>query len=575
VSQSPTSEAWDETVDFLVVGSGGAGLGGALRAHDLGASVLIVEKSDRWGGSTAMSGGVVWMPVNPDMGARGIADDREAALTYLREITKGEVPEARLQAYVDRSREVWTWLHGETKVELGALDKYTDYYPEAPGGRPGGRSTECPRFDATVLGKDNFATLRRPHPQSQIMGKFGITAREAHGYLVDSWGTKLRLMWRMVQFLFRRGKAKAWGRDVVLTAGNSLMARMGRSLMDRELWPRLGWGAQALIQADDGTVLGCVIEGPDGETRRVRARRGVLLAAGGFERNQKWRSRYQKAPIRTDWSAASDANTGIGIQLGMDAGGAVQLMDEAWWTPATMVPRSEVAWVLVVEKNLPGGLFVNSEGERFTNEAAPYIDVVNGMYAGAGGPCHMVFDAEFRQRYPVGPVAPGYASPDSRTPRRYREGFFKKADTIAGLAEKIDVPADALQATIERFNTMARKGVDEDFGRGHSQADRYYGDPRIEPNPCMRPLEQGPFYAIEVVPGDLGTKGGLVTDAQARVLREDGTPIPGLFAAGNCSSAVMGRSYPGAGGTIGPAIVFGFVAAETACATQASAQEVA
>ncbi len=556
--------SWDETFDLVVVGSGAAGLAAALKAHDLGARVLLVEKSERWGGSTAISGGVCWVPNNPQLPDRGIEDSRETSLTYLREITKGEVSEERLAAYVDRSQDVYAWLTTETHVRFDSLEKYTDYYPEAPGGLPGGRSMECPPFDATSLGVDNFKALNPPHPQSQILGKFGISARAAQSFLVPNWSMKFTMAWLMFKWWLRSFKAKPYGRDTLLTAGNSLMARLGRSLMDRGLWPRLGWGAVELVQSEAGEVLGLVIEGPDGSRKTVEATKGVVLGAGGFERNGEWRSRFHKQPSRPEYNAGNHANTGVGIQLGMDAGGAVELMDEAWWTPATLVPKSDLAWVLVVEKNLPGGFFVNAQGKRFTNEAAPYIDVVNGMYAGSDGPCHMVFDAHYRANYICGPIAPGYAQPDSRVSRRYKDVFLKKADTLEELAGKIGVDTAGLLATVERFNTMSDEGVDEDFGRGESAADRYYGDPRIGPNPCMKALRTAPFYAIEVVPGDLGTKGGLVTDAQARVLREDGSAIPGLFAAGNTTAAVMGRSYPGAGGTIGPALVFGAVAAETA-----------
>lgn len=556
---------WDETCDLVVVGSGAAGLAAALRAHDLGGKVVILEKSPTWGGSTAISGGVCWMPDNPQLPSRGIADSREDALTYLREITRGEVPEDRLVAYVDRCREVYDWLTTATHVRFDSLEQYTDYYPEAPGGRPGGRSMECPPFDGRCLGPEHFATLNPPHPQSQILGRFGITARSAHSFLVPAWTMKLTMAWLLLRWWLRSLTGRAYGRDTRLTAGNSLVARLGRSLLDRGLWPRLGWGADELVQDEaSGEVLGVVALGPDGERRRLRATRGVVLAAGGFERNGEWRARFHRQPSRPEYNAGHVGNTGKGIALGMAAGGAVQLMDEAWWTPATLVPRSELAWVLVVEKNLPGGIFVNGEAQRFTNEAAPYIDVVNGMYAGADGPCFMVFDAEYRQNYICGPIAPGYAQPDSRVSRRYWGSFLHKADTLADLAQELDLDPAALQASVARFNEQADGGVDSDFGRGASAADRYYGDPRCQPNPCLRALRRPPFYAIEVVPGDLGTKGGLVTDAAARVLREDGSTIPGLFAAGNTSAAVMGRSYPGAGGTIGPALVFGYLAAEAA-----------
>jgi len=531
----------------------------ALRGHDLGARVVILEKSPVYGGATAMSGGVVWVPDNPQMKNRGISDSREEGLEYLRGITEGRVRDERLVAYVDNAKRVLAYFEGHSHVRLDSLDQYTDYYPERPGGKPGGRSMEPVPFDASCLG-EQFERLRSPHPQSQVLGRFGISAREAHTYLVNDLRSKLLLFWRLVQYGLRWPKRRGFSRDTRLYAGNALMGRLRRSLMDRDVPIWLEVGAEELV-VEDGRVTGVLTD--DG--RRIRAERGVLLGAGGFESNAQMRGQHQPR-ILTEWTASSPFSMGMGIQLGRAAGGVVDLMDEAWWTPTTRIPKGRVAWVLVVEKNLPGGLFVDGEGRRFTNEAAPYLDVVKGMLANGGVPvCWMIFDAEFRRLYPVGPVAPGYAQPDSRVSRRLLEGFLTRAPSLPELAEKLELPADTFQATIERFNAMAARGVDEDFGRGESLADRYYGDPRVQPNPCLRPLTRAPFYAIPVYPGDLGTKGGLVTDPSARVLNAEGSPIPGLYAAGNTSSAVMGPSYPGAGGTIGPALTFGFIAAETAC----------
>ena len=244
-------------------------------------------------------------------------------------------------------------------------------------------------------------------------------------------------------------------------------------------------------------------------------------------------------------------------------------MDEAWWTPTTQYPGVKSGWVLVVEKSLPHGIFINGNGQRFTNEAAPYVDVVVAMYedqkkTGNTVPGWMVFDARYRRNYIAGPVGPGKVLPDERLGRKLRTQYLRKAATVPELAEKIGVPADALAATLARYNDMARKGRDDDFGRGESASDRYYGDDRVTPNPCMGPLETAPFYAIPLFPGDLGTKGGLVTDTHGRVLREDGSVIAGLFAAGNTSASIMARTYPGAGGTIGPALCFGMLSAEAA-----------
>ncbi len=555
---------WDREVDFLVVGSGAAGLSGALRALSLGLETLVVEASDLYGGSSAISGGVVWIPDNPQLPSRGIQDSRDDALTYLRHITAGRVPEDRLEAYVDQSKRMLAWMEANSHLRLDALEAYCDYYPEAPGGKPGGRSMEPLPYDATGLG-EAFARLRSPHPQSQVMGRFGISAREAHGYLVPTFFSRLRLVWRMVQYALRTWKRKG-GRDTKLHAGNALVARLLRSLLDREAELWLESPVTELVK-DDGRILGAVVQRGD-QALRIRARLGVLLAAGGFEQNPTMRAEHHHlGESRPEWNSGNTHNLGAGIRMGISAGAAVDLMEEAWWTPVTRIPKSDPAWVLVVEKSLPGSIFVNANGRRFVNEASPYQDVVKAMYDGDAVPvCWMVFDGEFRRQYPVGPVAPGYAQPDRRLSRRLREGFLRKGETLVDLAEAIELDPGALVLTVERFNRMADAGVDEDHGRGSSRADTYYADPRVGSNPSLRALRVAPYYAIPVFPGDLGTKGGLVTDGRARALTPDGDPIEGLFAAGNCSSAVMGPSYPGAGGTIGPALTFGFVAAEEAAA---------
>ncbi|MFW2386840.1 MAG: FAD-binding protein, partial [Polyangiales bacterium] len=364
--------------------------------------------------------------------------------------------------------------------------------------------------------------------------------------------------------------------------GNSLMGRLLFSLKERHVPTWLDTGVQELV-FEDGKVVGAVLD-KGGESVRVKANRGVVLAAGGFSRNLEMREKYQRHPITTEWTAGTPSNTGDAITMGRDAGGALGLMDEAWWTPVSLVPKSPFSWVLVVEKSLPHGLFVNQAGKRFTNEAAPYIDVVNGMYddvakTGASEPRWFhIFDATYRKSSIAGPVAPGKVMPDKRLPRRYRDGnFLYKADTLDELSEQLKIPAATVKSTVARFNEYAVKGEDPDYNRGWSAQDRYYGDPNVKPNCSLGPIETGPFYAVQIYPGDLGTKGGLITDAQARVLKEDGQTIPGLYAAGNSTASVMGRTYPGAGGTIGPALTFGFLAAEAAAEglDEESAQEAA
>lgn len=556
----PAMASWDHEVDLLVVGSGAAALSSALRAHDLGARVLMVEKGDQWGGSTAMSGGVCWVPNNPWIQSCGISDSREEGLDYLAHVTGGEVPMERLETYVDGARRMLEVTAEGSDLAFDPIGHYCDYYPEAPGGKLGGRSMDSRPFDGARLGAE-LKTLRRPHPQSQILGLFGITAAQAQTLLAGSMLARLWLLFRcFCGYLLRGSKRRRYGRDTRLTTGNALCARLRRSLMDRgvELWLE---SPCVELQREAGRITGAVVQRA-GESVRISASWGVVLAAGGFERSQALRDRFHPFESKIEWNAGNPENTGDGILMGEEAGGELQLMDQLWWTPVSLVPRSDFSWVLVVEKSLPGSLFVNAEGRRFMNEAEPYLDAGRSMLG--QGPCWLIFDGRYRHRYPCGPVAPGYAQPDKRLPRRLREDYFTRAEDLRSLADRIGLDPDLLQATVLAYNEEAQGGKDSHFGRGESASDRYYGDPKVHPNPCLRALEQGPFYALPIFPGDLGTKGGLATDLGARVLNVAGQAIPGLYSAGNNSASVMGPTYPGAGGTIGPALTFGFLAAESA-----------
>jgi 3-oxosteroid 1-dehydrogenase len=311
----------------------------------------------------------------------------------------------------------------------------------------------------------------------------------------------------------------------------------------------------------------------------VRARRGVVLGSGGFERNLEMREKYQPHPTSIDWTTGSEFNTGGGILAGIAAGAQTDLLEDAWWGPTIPLPNGP--WFCLAARNLPGSIIVNQAGVRYMNEALPYVEAVHAMYdgetTGVGHvPSWMVIDQRYRNRYLFAGLSPRQPFPG----RWYKHGTVKKAPTIEALAAEIDVPAAALRATLDRFNGFATHGVDEDFHRGESAYDKYYSDPTVRPNPSLHVIDKAPFYAVKIVPGDLGTKGGLVTDERARVLRADGSVIPGLYAAGNVSSAVMGHTYAGPGATIGPALAFGYLAAldlgaSAAGVSKSSADEVA
>jgi 3-oxosteroid 1-dehydrogenase len=556
------TETWDHSVDVLVVGSGIGAMVAALTASDAGASVLLIERSERYGGSSAMSAGGLWIPNNRLMGELGIDDSKEEAWTYLKAATEGTVPDDRLRAFLDGAPEMIDYLLAKTHLEMVPL-AYPDYYPLLPGSRPGGRSIEPIHFHASALG-DEFSALRDQSFQSMIAGRIFMTLAEIRPVLSRSpgWiGIALRLALGYCLDLPWRFQSK---RDRNLALGNALVGMLRRSLMDRDVPLWLRTPAREIL-VEDGCVVGARAE-KEGRTMRIRATQGVLLGAGGFEANQAMREKYLPHPTRAEWTCASPDNQGDAIEMGRVLGAGLDLMDDAWWGPVSVVPGEDRARMLVIEKSMPGSILVNKRGERFVNESLPYNDIVQATYAKntPDAPCvpaYLVFDATYRRNYPCGPALQATQQPDWALPRKLQHGYFKKADTLEDLAALLDIDAKGLTATVEKLNEYARSGVDLEFHRGETDIERYYGDARVTPNPCLAPLEAPPFYALEVNPGEIGTKGGLQTDASARVLRESGEVIPGLYAFGNCSASVMGRSYPGAGATLSAAATFGYIAA--------------
>ena len=564
VEDESANQGWDEEVDVLVVGSGAGAMTAALRAHDEGGEVLLIEKTSQYGGSSAMSSCLLWIPENHLMPGLGIEDNREDAMEYLRGTTKGDVAEVRLEAFCENGPRMLRYLVEKTRVDVVGLPEYPDYYPAVEGSKPGGRSVEPQHFNAKLLG-DDFLNLRAQNLQMQVIGRLGMTAVEARMVLTGQPGgmmlfTKLILKYLMdIPWRFRSR------RDRNPSGGNALIGMLRLSLRDREIPLWLNTPARDIV-IEDGQVVGMEVE-KDGKTFRIRARKGVILAAGGFEANQIMREKYLPNPTRAEWTCGNPGNTGDVIEMGIKAGAAVGLMDDAWWGPTSVVPGEEQARMFVIEKSLPGSILVSQSGKRFVNEAAPYIDIVNAMHKTheAGDPCvpaFFIFDAEYRKKYMCGPVL--QRTPDFMIQKLFRDGYMKKGRTLDELAQQIGVDAEGLKDSVAKNNEYAKSGVDPDFHRGANIYDQYYGDLAVEPNPCLGPIGDGPYYAIEAFAGELGTKGGLMVDELARVVRASGEAVPGLYAIGNCSSAVMGRSYPGAGATIGPATTFGYIAANHA-----------
>lgn len=533
--------------DVIVVGSGAAGMTAALTAAHHGLRAVLIEKSAQFGGSTARSGGGVWLPNNDVLLSEGVPDTPEGAREYLRHITGDEVDDDLRNAFLDNSAAVLRFVLDNTPLRLRWVTGYSDYYPEAPGGLPRGRSVEPRPLNAAVLG-DELANLAPPYlkaPTGMTVTQadyrwMNLLARHPRGFLRSA-----RVAGRRVLSLILRRRLLAMGQ--ALSGGLRVgLARLNVPVL-------LSTPFSNLI-VEDGRVVGVEIL-RDGVPDTLRATRGILLASGGFEHNERMRKEYQQAPIGTEWTVGAAENTGDGIEAGMRLGGAVAFMEDAWWGPSILLPRGP--YFCLAERSLPGSIMVNQRGERFVNEAAPYVDAVHAMYDTNSVPAWLIADQTYRNRYIFAGLGPRQPFPG----RWYKSGAVHRASTLEALADEIDVPADALRDTVSTFNGFAESGVDSDFHRGDSAYDRYYGDPRNRPNPNLAALRRAPFYAIKIVPGDLGTKGGLRTDTAARVLREDGSVIDGLYAAGNASAPVMGSTYAGPGATIGPAMVFGYLAA--------------
>ncbi|NKY28705.1 3-oxosteroid 1-dehydrogenase [Nocardia gamkensis] len=540
--------------DVVVVGSGAAGMTAALTAAYRGLSVTLIEKSRSFGGSTARSGGGIWIPNNPVLRREGVPDSPELARTYLKAVVGDRVPEAKQRAFLERGPEMMRYLGARSRYWEFVYDRgYSDYHPEFPGGLAQGRSIEPAPLDGRLLGGD-LHKINQP----TMSGPKGIafTVSDFHdlNMIARTWAGKRTAIRVGMQAVGNKLRGR-----LPLSLGKALAARLWLSLRDAGVPVWLNTPLTDLITEADA-VVGVRAE-HDGTPVVIKARRGVVLAAGGFEHNLRMREQYMSGPQSTEWTVGATENVGEGIVAGQKAGGAVDLMGDAWWGPSVRNPDGPPFFCLA-ERSQPGGIMVNHAGERFVNESAPYVNVVHKMYeqeaSGVGHiPAYFIMDQRFRDRY----LFLGNF-PKRPLPQKYADaGIIDQAETLAELAAKIGVPPAALTATVERFNRFARAGRDEDFRRGDSAYDRYYGDPTVRPNPCLAPIEQGPFYAVEMVPGDLGTKGGLVTDEHARVLDSDDRPIPGLYAAGNNSASVMGNDYAGAGATIGPAMVFGYIAA--------------
>ena len=547
--------------DVVVVGSGAGALLTAIRAADEGLSALVVEKADVVGGTSAVSGGGIWIPDNHDMARHGLRDSIDAAFRYMKTCARGLAGDDRVLAYVETARQMARYLE-QIGVPYRAMPRYADYYPHIEHSMPGGRTMDPADFDAARLGLGGLAQLRDTNPGQKLLGRILINTFEARTLVARESGAKglvLRILLRYWLDLPWRFKTR---RNRRLTGGLALMGGLFTALRQRKVPVWLESPMQSLL-VENGKVTGVVVQ-RDGQPVTVRARKGVMLAAGGFERNQAMREQYLPKPTDQAWTATPvGCNTGDAIQAGAQAGGALHLMAHTWGAPTISVPREEKFRGIFIERSMPGCMAVNACGERFVDESCPYPEFQQAMFAdhaktGGAIPAWIVFDAEFRRKYAMGPLLPAEAVPDRKLPADWLGTLYWRDDTLEGLARQIGIDARGLAASAARMNDFARTGKDLDFDRGGNVFDRYYGDDSVGPNPNLAPIAKAPFYAMKFYPGDIGTKGGLLTNCDAQVLDEAGRPIAGLYCVGNNSASVMGPSYPGAGSTLGPGMTFAY-----------------
>lgn len=550
--------------DVLVIGSGAGALTAALVAAHAGRRVIVVEKDPLWGGASATSGGFLWIPASHLAAAQGAQDSAAEAFAYLRAVTDANVADARIRAFVEQGPAMLAWLEQHSEVRYRSIP-YTDYRPDVPGAKLGFRTHDVLPLDGRRLGK-SLDTLRPTAPATLLFNRVAFTMDDVFPLLHRPPGWWRTLIKVLARYYLDIGQRLRSPRNRFLAAGNALLGRLRVSLDAHAVPVWLHAPLRELVRDPaSGRVTAAIVE-RDGRSVRVAARDAVILGTGGYERNPAMRRANLPGAWNPEWSGSVESNTGDGIEAGRRIGAALGNMDSAWWGPMLKLPDEPRARLMTFERALPGSIIVNQGGQRYMDEAMAY-DLAGGLMVSADrpgsgtAPSWFLFDERYRRRYPIGPLNPGV--PLWLHQKGLRQILVKARDW-SELAERTGLPAPALQATLEDFNRHALTGKDPAFGRGDSAYDRFYGDPKVAPNPNLAPLATPPFYAIPIYPGDIGTNGGLQTNEHAQVLDEYGQAIPGLYATGNTTASVMGHSYPGAGATLGPSMSFGFIAANHA-----------
>ncbi len=553
---SVSSRAEHDTFDFVVVGSGGGALAAALAAADAGATVLVLEKQPLIGGSTCMSGGMAWVPDNPVMRAAGVHDSYADAMAHFEAVVGDVGPTSsyeRRHAFLTAGPEMVSFLE-RLGVRLVYCPGYADYYSNAKGGSDSGRGIEAVPFDGHALGEWSDKL------QPGLAKSLGMAVMTNEARFLSHYNRSARAFAVAARVATRTVAARLRRQDL-LTNGASLIAQMLLAALQRGVTV---WTDAPLddLLVDDGRVTGVRVTRA-GSSMDIAARRGVLLAAGGFAHNRDMRQEYGgDQPNQGKWSISNPGDTGEAMQTAMRLGAKTDLMDEAWWLPSPRTGRFGQS-TLDQARQRPRTIYVDAAGKRFVNESNSYMEVGKAMYArnktAQAVPCWLIFDDRYRKRYAHVRSHPGWFPRDL-----LKSGRLKQAWTLPDLANLCGIDAPGLAETVERFNEFAARGEDPDYGRGESAYNRCLGDPNRNVHPCLGPIDEAPYYAVEVVPGDIGTCGGLVTDEHARVVDQDDQPIEGLYAAGNITATVMGRHYLGPGASIANSMVFGYIAARHA-----------
>ena len=560
------SEQFDEIFDVLVIGSGCGGLTAALTADISNpAKVLVIEKSHLIGGTSATSGGVIWIPDNHLGKEKGAQDSISEAKDYLKAtIPADEFNEPLIDAYLDQGPKMVKFMQDHTDARYTSLEHYPDYFQDAPGVKLGNRALEPLPVSADVLG-DDVDNLHPSGPQTIVFGRYGVNFEESHAFTTQSPGwfrlfAKIFLTyWLDFSWRIKRKRSRR------LAFGAASVTRLFASIKKRNI-PI--WRSSALQEfiLRDNKVIGAIIQ-KDGRLIKVQARRGVIVASGGFGQNQEMREKYLPKPTNSDWGCEPKTNTGDPIKAAEAIGAQLKFMDKAWWVTTVKAPNEEFPRLSEVEKSLPGNYTVNKSGKRFANESQNYLtfmlEVLDKEKKGEScAPMYMIFDANHRKNYPVGPLMPGKFFPDKLVKIIHRDwfgsDFLTSANTIEELAIQTGIDSEALQSTVERVNNFSATGKDVDFQRGDNERDRFSGDPTLL-NPCLGPVDKAPFYAMRIDPGEFATCGGMAINEYGQVLDNDNQAIAGLYATGNCTPALL-TTYPGPGATIGPAMTFGFIA---------------